>query len=286
MRLTPAMRGFRFAAAGLLWGCSRRTAETNPRLPAVSLRVGMDWKSPENLISRACHVSFLAVNGLSHRIRSPETGFRYSGRCVQTLHPGLDLGHADSIWDSRRGRGLPMGKRVLKLTGNEKLLVSLDDISKTNDEPSIRETCRSLVLWYMRKGEWTVGQVRLAEQLRNGHGRTRVFQSLRKARTRQPVSKRPYYLYAIQIGTILKVGMTSNVGQRLKSFRTSAASEQTEVKHVIDLGTCGPQAAKNHEKKLHRYLGKYLIEREIFTLDAIPMVEQFQPKLKGAAFND
>ena len=34
MRLTPAMRGFRFTAAGLLWGCSRRTAE--PRQVAGS----------------------------------------------------------------------------------------------------------------------------------------------------------------------------------------------------------------------------------------------------------
>ena len=106
-------------------------------------------------------------------------------------------------------------------------------------------------------------------------------------------NKKPYikktkkhYIYCARIGGILKIGMSSNVHSRLKSYQTS--SDDVELIGKYCLGVCAPFVARQCESKVHQKLKKYNITREIFKVEASkPFLaicdKPILPKAKNAA---
>lgn len=167
-----------------------------------------------------------------------------------------------------------MGKQNARIefTADELLLMKLDEVIRNSDQQSIRETGRSLLLWYQRKGEWTPRQKYLVEQLSEGHRRTQI------VRTAKPRESKKYSLYAVRLGTELKVGMTCRLVSRVNSYRTSCPD--VEFMHEIKLGAHGPGYARSQERKLHKLLrqrGHWII-RELFRLSALSDMKTFVPK--------
>lgn len=164
-------------------------------------------------------------------------------------------------------RGLPMEKSVQKntLTSEEKLLIRLHEYARFHETESIRQVCKSLVAWYQRHGFWTPAQKTMAGCI---CGRMRKLS--------KPVSrKKAFSLYAIRLGSQLKIGVTCAIARRLSAFRTSYAD--VEIAHEIKLGEITPEQAVAREQKLHRYLRRrgHWITRELFSVQALAAVKEF-----------
>lgn len=107
--------------------------------------------------------------------------------------------------------------------------------------------------------------------------------ALRKVKTepyKEKTPEKPYMLYAVDIGTCIKVGITSNLTQRLKAIQTH--SPQTVA--IIWSALCGYTLsnARQMEKKLFRHIGRYRLKGEHFDYDAKDKILAFRVKnLRG-----
>lgn len=172
-----------------------------------------------------------------------------------------------------------MGKKTkrvkgLDLTGEQRLLVSLHQVGKETTDQSIRETVFSLIRWFQRTGNLTYPQKELARRLVRGHDRSAFLRKIDK-----PLTKPTYVLYAVRIGAQLKVGHSLDVVSRVKSYRTGTSD--VELLATINLGQCTRRHAKNQERKLHKRLRAYRVEREIFNLAALDDFRCFQPAVES-----
>lgn len=169
------------------------------------------------------------------------------------------------------GRVITMSKRKkskIIYSREEKILISLHRLSHMKDaEENDKKTAKSLTQWYIRHGSWTPAQTKLASHL------SVMFKRIISLNKQSLIDK--YYLYAIRINNHLKVGYSSNVEKRLNTYKTG--NHDVEVMAKISLKG-GITQAKTQEKRLHKYINKYLIERELFELGALPLILEWNLK--------
>ena len=82
------------------------------------------------------------------------------------------------------------------------------------------------------------------------------------------------YLYGITDGTMIKLGMSSNINKRLKALQTSNP-KTLSVKWEFYTGR-NSKVARSLEKKLHRRCSKYRVRGEWFKIGCFELVKVFR----------
>jgi hypothetical protein len=150
-------------------------------------------------------------------------------------------------------------KRKPRYSKDERMLIKLDAVARETDAAEIRSTALSLLSWYRRLGEWTFPQREYVKRIVDGHRATAVL--------RRPRARPVFSLYAVRVGSALKIGFTRNISKRMKAFRTSSVDVALLGEQC--LGRCSSVHAKNSERRLHHELRAYRLERELFAMDAL-----------------
>jgi len=133
--------------------------------------------------------------------------------------------------------------------------------------PDGKQKAASLIRWFQVNNYFTAAQRSLANSL------TYV--------KKKPAVVKKHYLYAISNGQEIKLGMSSNVNNRLKALQTSSPSELVVLWKYYIANT--PADAIKIEKRLHRACKAYHIRGEWFTMDCIDTVNLFNPNKKHVA---
>ena len=127
--------------------------------------------------------------------------------------------------------------RKAKLNYNEILFVNLKKFSLSkSDSDEDKQKAKSLLKWFHANGFFTAAQQALIK-------------SLTYVKKKPAVSKK-HYLYAISNGVEVKLGMSSNVGGRLKALQTSNPAELVTLWKYYIANT--PADAIKIEKRLHK----------------------------------
>jgi len=180
------------------------------------------------------------------------------GKCSFTSNSGI---HQRAI--------ITMGRRSKKYKPNyeEILLVNLKKlIEKGSPSEDQKEKAQSLIRWYMANHFFTPAQMKLGKALT-------VKKIIKKNKSKQ-------FVYAISDGTNIKLGMSNNVGERLKALQTSNSNKLTIAwKYFVSYD---PQGARDAEKLLHKACLKYAIRGEWFKPECMEIVKSFDHrKVKG-----
>jgi hypothetical protein len=153
---------------------------------------------------------------------------------------------------------------------NEALLVGLH---KLVEKPgSDRELAQSLLTWYLKNKFWTEKQLVLVKGLISRNKNKKVL---------KPVK---YHLYAIGDGESVKLGISTNIGNRLNSMQTGHPKRLKVLwKFFVGREKAPSYAA---ERKLHRFCKKYKLRGEWFKGDCMDIVNQFSLKEKITMANE
>lgn len=87
-------------------------------------------------------------------------------------------------------------------------------------------------------------------------------------------SFKEYFIYAVIVGDYLKIGISTNPNKRIQAYKTS--SPKVRLIGYFSIGERYLHSAKQKERNIHKKLRKYRIEREIFSLDAIPYFREIK----------
>ena len=151
--------------------------------------------------------------------------------------------------------------KKLHLTDNEKLMVKLEHIARSGVEKS--QVSRDLLTWYMVHKEWTFKQLSLVKRLC-------ATADLEK---KIAASKFKYNLYAFSDGESIKIGVSTNIGKRMKGVQTGHPKRLNCIWRFYT-GTSRTHAYKM-EKKLHRVCKKHKLVGEWFSIEALDLVNSF-----------
>lgn len=165
------------------------------------------------------------------------------------------------------GKGETMPKRnrnkrkKLHYTEADKLLVKLEQISKTGSEDA--SAANSLKLWYLEHKSWTTKQWVYVKALC----------AKSRDRKKRAAASKKFQLYAISDGSAVKLGYSYDIKKRIKAMQTGHPQELACVwKYYV--GRIESEA-KQLEKKLHRYCRKRKIRGEWFDLECMVLVKRF-----------
>lgn len=127
-----------------------------------------------------------------------------------------------------------------------------------------KEICNSLIKWYMENHYFTSAQFALAKSITSKLGAER-----------KPAKEKKHYLYAISDGENIKLGMSSNVNNRLKSLQTANPKTLSVIwkyytgKEIKNARIC--------EKRLHTACKRFKLNGEWFSNDCLEVINQFNP---------
>lgn len=149
-----------------------------------------------------------------------------------------------------------------RLSYSEVMLVNLQHYSlvKTNDQENIKKA-KSLISWFKVNHYFTNAQMALGSGL--------------LYRAKPADKKKKHYLYAISNGDQIKLGMSSNVRNRLKALQTSNPNvlvllwEYYVADNSLD--------AASAERKLHKACHRHKIRGEWFKYECLGIVKEFNP---------
>ncbi len=156
-------------------------------------------------------------------------------------------------------------KRGKDNTKGERLLINLHSIVKENG-PN-REKASSLVNWYLANQFWTEKQIAFVKSLVQAH-------KIKKSKAKP----KKYKLYAISDGEAVKLGISVNIGKRLKQIQTGHPKPLKVLWKLYAGATTG--AAYKTERKLHRLCSKYRVRGEWFKPECMDLVREFTLKEK------
>lgn len=170
------------------------------------------------------------------------------------------------------GKEIIMAKRNKKvqkeLSYIEKLVVKMKILaSRKSTGDAKRKVVDSLLRWYVVNHYLTSAQTRLASSL------------VAKSQVKE-VKKVKHYLYAISDGVSIKLGMSSNVQNRLKALQTSNSSQLVVLWKYY--AADNSKGAIQAERKLHTACKKYKIRGEWFKYECLDVVRQFNPNRKNS----
>ena len=159
-------------------------------------------------------------------------------------------------------------KYKTQLNHEEIMLVKLKSFSLSRaTSHDDKQTAVSLLRWYQINKFFTAAQKRLINNL------TYI--------KKKPVAVKKHYLYAISNGKEIKLGMSSNVNNRLKALQTSNAAELIVLWKYYIANT--PKEAIKIEKMLHRSCKEFHIRGEWFGMSCMKTVNEFNPNKKHSA---
>jgi len=161
-------------------------------------------------------------------------------------------------------------KKKYKAGGNEKLLIQLQAL--TAKPCSDREMATSLLRWYLSNQYWSPKQVSLVRSL--------VYRN----KDKPPEKALKYHLYAIGDGECVKLGVSTNIGNRLNSMQTGHP-KKLRVLWKFYIGR-ERKPAYSAEKKLHRLCKKHKLRGEWFKGECMTVVNQFSLKEKMNMVNE
>lgn len=153
-------------------------------------------------------------------------------------------------------------KKKYKTKGEELTLVELQRI--TRKPGSDRQAAQSLLSWYLRLQYWTPKQHEYIKAI------------LYRGKTKKPQKPSKHHLYAIGDGESIKLGISTNVGKRLKAMQTSHPKQLKIIWKFYVGRERGP--AYKAEKKLHKLCKKHRLRGEWFNPECMILVEQFSLK--------
>lgn len=144
-----------------------------------------------------------------------------------------------------------------KLNANENLIVQLDAAMKSFPAGSTdRETCQSLLMWYLRHQSLTPAQAELA---RNLVMRCRIAGQWRK--------QEPHYIYAMQAGDMVKIGYARDVDARRRDLQVGNAHDvvvvrRFQISHSLAI-------AKKIEARMHKKYRPFHVRGEWFKAELL-----------------
>lgn len=164
-----------------------------------------------------------------------------------------------------------MSKIYKKYKNRPSTIEKIHDISKTGKDENHKRDCQEMVNFYIRNGFLPARLQKRALEIIQLSGKIITQKQKDDARV-----KVRYYLYAISDGESVKVGFSKNPDTRLKTMQTG---------HPKRLQVAWRTYCADHkkeaifqEKKLHRFLGKYLIRGEWFSAKCIEKIESWEVK--------
>lgn len=152
----------------------------------------------------------------------------------------------------------------IQYSDTEKLLIKIDKLMKSKliCDSDLNFMC-SITSFYMVNKYLTPKQVYAANKVVN------------KYKIKKKVSvKKKYNLYAISNGDSIKLGFSSNIKSRVKALQTGSDGD-LKLLWKYYAGT-NLQAAKDAERKLHRYCNEFRIRGEWFKSECIDKVMNFK----------
>ena len=176
------------------------------------------------------------------------------------------------------GKGIVMSKaknkrKIEKLTPTEKLIAELQHKLENNKlDVDDCQAVRSLLSYYICRDGLTFKQLQLAKRLNE---KSNLITS------QKPKSKRKYFLYALSNGCDIKLGVSSDIDQRIKGIQTSSPTTiNLAWKYYIG---ADKQKAFASERKLHRACKDYRLKGEWFKCVCMEVVKSFSVKVKVVA---
>ena len=162
---------------------------------------------------------------------------------------------------------MPKTNRKYKKRPNT--IEQIHQVSKTSKDENHRRDAQAMVDFYVRNGFLPARLQTRAVEIIKLSGRYVTPEQ-------QQHEKRRHYLYAISDGQSLKVGFSVNPGARLKDMQT--ANPRPLVIAWKTYCASESKEAAYQEKKLHRYLIKYSIRGEWFSMDSLKKIKEWTVK--------
>lgn len=150
-------------------------------------------------------------------------------------------------------------KKKYKAKGSETTLIELQSIARKPG--SDREAAQSLLSWHLRLQYWTPKQYEYIKAI------------LYRGKAKKSHKPSKHHLYAIGDGESIKLGISTNVGNRLKAMQTSHPKQLKIIWKFYVGRERGP--AYKAEKKLHKLCKKHRLRGEWFSSECMVLVEQF-----------
>jgi len=125
-------------------------------------------------------------------------------------------------------------------------------------------TARSLLSYYIAGIELSFKQIELI----------RILNAKCKTTKQKSEPAKKHNLYAVSNGEHVKLGISTNIGKRIKSMQTSSAKELNLVWRFY-VGK-NKKIAYQYEKKLHKLCKKHKVKGEWFELDCMSLVNKFK----------
>lgn len=158
-----------------------------------------------------------------------------------------------------------MSKKKERVTSIERVLIALHELAGSDTRYALK--AQGLLGWYSDHGELTVKQRIFAMNMVGQYRKVGVKANLK-----------PYYLYAIDDGSFVKLGYSHDPQVRRRTMQTGQANALNLV-WKLKVGMNKAIAIKA-EKQLHRFCRKYKKRGEWFYRECMVVVQQFELKAK------